>query len=106
MPLARTLRKVRASSSAAHSLVASAPKRKGKTKREYPRGLARKLRQIRTRAKLSQGEIARKLDVNDRARISQFESGKRQPSLPVLLKYARLAKVTVDVLIDDKVKLP
>ena len=78
----------------------------GTTKRDVPRKLARKLRQIRVRAGLSQGEIATKLDVTDRARISQFESGKRQPSLPVLLRYARLAKVTVDVLIDDKAKLP
>jgi transcriptional regulator with XRE-family HTH domain len=78
----------------------------GRTKREYPRKLARKLRQIRTRAGLSQSEIAKKLGVNDRASISQFETGKREPPLPVLLRYARLAKVSTDVLIDDKAKLP
>jgi putative transcriptional regulator len=73
--------------------------------RDYPRKLARKLRQVRTRAGLSQSEIAKELGVNDRALISQYETGKRQPSLPVLLKYARLAKVTVEFLIDDKMKL-
>lgn len=78
----------------------------GRTKRDYPRKLARKLRQVRTKAGLSQSEIAKKLGVNERASISQFETGKREPPLPVLLRYARLAKVTVDVLIDDKAKLP
>ena len=74
--------------------------------RDYPRKLARKLRKVRDRAGLSQSEIAEKLGVTDRALISQYETGKRQPSLPVLLKYARLAKVTMDVLVDDKLKLP
>jgi transcriptional regulator with XRE-family HTH domain len=76
----------------------------GTTKRDYPRKLARKLRQVRVRAGLSQGEMAKKLDVTDRARISQFESGKRQPSLLVLLRYSRLAGVSVETLIDDKLK--
>ena len=80
----------------------------GKTKRgrDVPRKLARKLRQVRTRAGLSQTEIAARVGVTDRALISQFESGKRQPSLPVLLKYARLAKVSMETLVDDKAKLP
>jgi transcriptional regulator with XRE-family HTH domain len=78
----------------------------GTTKRDYPRKLARKLRQVRTRARLSQSEIAKELGVKDRAIISQFETGKRQPPLPVLLKYARLAGVVVDTLIDDKLNLP
>jgi transcriptional regulator with XRE-family HTH domain len=78
----------------------------GSTRRDYPLKLARKLTQVRARAGLSQSEIAKELGVTDRAIISQFENGKRQPSLPVLLKYARLAGVVVDVLIDDKLKLP
>jgi transcriptional regulator with XRE-family HTH domain len=73
--------------------------------RDYPRKLARKLRQVRTMAGLSQSEIAKELGVKDRALISQYETGKRQPSLPVLLKYARLVRVTMDVLVDDKLKL-
>jgi len=78
----------------------------GRTKRDYPRKLARKLRKIRDREGLSQTEIAKKLGVKDRASISQFETGKREPPLPVLLKYARLAGVSTDVLIDDKLSLP
>jgi len=77
----------------------------GRTKRDYPRKLARKLRKIRDREGLSQSEIAAKLGVKDRASISQFESGTIEPPLPVLLKYARLARVSTDVLIDDKLAL-
>lgn len=77
----------------------------GRTKREYPRKLARKLRLIRTTAGLSQTEIAKRLGVRERATISQFETGKREPPLPTLLKYARLAGVSTDTLIDDKAKL-
>jgi len=77
----------------------------GKTKRPYPRKLARKLRQVRTRAGLSQTEIAKKVGVANRSSIAGYESGEREPPLPTLLKYARLAGVTVDVLIDDKAKL-
>ena len=35
-----------------------------------------------------------------------YELGTRQPDLLVLLRYARLAGVSTDVLIDDKLKLP
>ena len=73
--------------------------------RDYPRKLARKLRQVRTKAGLSQSEIAKELGVKDRALISQYETGKRQPSLPVLLRYARLGGVTMEALVDDKMKL-
>ena len=32
--------------------------------------------------------------------------GKNEPALPILLRYARIAGVTVDVLIDDELDLP
>jgi len=78
----------------------------GTTKRHSPRKLAKKLKRIRTDLGLSQGGIADQLGVKDRASISQFETGKIEPPLPVLLKYARLARVSTDVLIDDKLNLP
>jgi transcriptional regulator with XRE-family HTH domain len=41
-----------------------------------------------------------------RSRISAYELGNREPPLPVLLKYARLAGISTDVLIDDELDLP
>jgi hypothetical protein len=37
--------------------------------------------------------------------IGLYESGQREPPLPVLLRYARIAEVYVDVLIDDNLDL-
>ncbi len=42
----------------------------------------------------------------DSAMISRYERDEREPSLFALLAYARIAGVAVDVLIDDKAKLP
>jgi transcriptional regulator with XRE-family HTH domain len=38
--------------------------------------------------------------------ISRFETGQREPSLLVLLEYARMIGISTDVLIDDKLNLP
>jgi len=38
--------------------------------------------------------------------ISLFETGQRIPSLLVLLKYARVAGIPMEALIDDKLVLP
>jgi len=78
----------------------------GKTKRDSPRKLAKKLRQIRLSLDLSQGDMASRLDVKERASVSGYENGTREPPLPILLKYARLVGVSTDVLIDDKLDLP
>ena len=40
------------------------------------------------------------------ASVSMYESGKREPPLPVLLRYARLAGVCLDRLVDDELYLP
>lgn len=78
----------------------------GTTKRPSPRKLAKKLKRIRTGLKLSQGGIAEKLRVKDRASISMYENGKREPPLTILLAYARLARVPMETLVDDKLDLP
>lgn len=76
-------------------------------RRPYPRKLADKLTQLRNGLGLSQGEIAARLGVKDRASISGYERGEREPPLPVLLEYARLVKdVTMEVLVDDELSLP
>jgi transcriptional regulator with XRE-family HTH domain len=77
--------------------------------RERPGRLAEKLRTIRQTLGLSQTEMLRRLEAEDRMayhRLSEFESGKGEPSLPILLRYARVAGVCVDVLIDDELDLP
>jgi hypothetical protein len=40
------------------------------------------------------------------ADISAFELGTREPALPHLLRYARIAGIAVDILIDDEMELP
>ena len=40
------------------------------------------------------------------ASISAYELGQREPPLPVLLEYARLANVYLDALADDELDLP
>jgi transcriptional regulator with XRE-family HTH domain len=72
-----------------------------------PNRLAEKLVQIRTALGLSQNELIRQLEVDlTQNRISEYETGKGEPPLPVLLRYARLAGVCVETLIDDDLDLP
>lgn len=81
----------------------------GKVSRERPEKLPKKLLQIRLSLGLSQNEMLVKLDLADkvfRSAISGYELGTREPTLITLLKYARLAGVHVDALIDDEMDLP
>lgn len=74
-----------------------------------PRRLAEKLLQIRAALGLSQSEMYRRLDVEDLmpyTRISKFERDELEPPLPVLLQYARVAGVLMEVLVDDELNLP
>ena len=78
-------------------------------KRPVPRKLAKKLAQIRAKLGWSQTEMVKALNYKASplypAQISQFESGRREPPLMVLLAYARLAGISTDALIDDRVNL-
>jgi transcriptional regulator with XRE-family HTH domain len=81
----------------------------GKRPRPRPKYLPAKLLQIREALGLSQTEMLRRLGYEAEmayARISEYELGKNEPPLPVLLAYARAANVSTDVLIDDKLALP
>ena len=40
------------------------------------------------------------------SRVSEYESGRREPNLMLVLRYARLANVSVESLIDDNLDLP
>ena len=77
--------------------------------REKPARLAEKLTQIRNELGLSQSQMIRQLGYADQLRqshISGYELGTREPSLIVLLRYARVAGVPMETLVDDSMDLP
>lgn len=84
----------------------------GYRRRPQPKKLKMKLRKIRANLGLTQEEMANLLKKNSAESslhsgyIADFESGKREPSLLALLAYARMAGISTDELIDDKVKMP
>lgn len=72
------------------------------------RRLGEKLRHIRTALGLTQVEMLARLDAGTaiyQSHISEYELGKREPPLPVLLRYARLVNLSCDELIDDEIDL-
>ena len=81
----------------------------GRSYRARPKKLGPKLRQIRLSLELTQQQMVRLLAVKDEplysASISQYETGKREPPLLVLLRYAELYGCTMEDLVKDKVKL-
>jgi len=79
----------------------------GKPPREKPKRLGRKLLAIRNQLGVSQTEMAKFLKLKKTYTvISSYERGTGEPNLLILLRYARLAHVSTDVLIDDKLDLP
>jgi len=79
------------------------------TARQRAERLAEKLLQVRLALGLSQAELLKRLGVEDMIvynRISDYERGEREPPLPILLRYARVAAVPTEVLIDDELDLP
>lgn len=80
----------------------------GRGAREKPERLGAKLLQIRNALELSQDGMARLLARGKLTRneISKYERAVREPSLLVLLRYARTAGVLVDELLDDDLDLP
>ena len=77
--------------------------------RQKPECLAEKLRQIRLALGLSQSEMLRRLGAEDAisyTKISHYELGLRLPTFPILLRYAEVAGVCTDVLINDSLELP
>ena len=81
----------------------------GKQIRKRPKRLPEKLLEIRQKLGLSQNELVRRLGLAneiERDYISKFERGTLEPTLMVLLQYARSANLYVDALIDDNIDLP
>jgi transcriptional regulator with XRE-family HTH domain len=92
----------------------SKSKEKPRSKRKRPSRLAEKLVLIRVKLGMSQGGLIRHLGLEEaleRDYISKFERGILEPTLDVLLAYARATSITgrgefLEALIDDKMDLP
>jgi transcriptional regulator with XRE-family HTH domain len=81
----------------------------GRAARPKPIRLGKKLLRIRRALGLSQDGMVERLSASDTltsASISAYELGQREPPLAVLLEYARMANVYLDVLADDALDLP
>src|SRR5438045_2108484 len=82
----------------------------GRARRPKPERLASKLLFIRRLLHLTQDEMLVRLAYRRSplyaSQISDFETGKREPPLLVLLQYARVAGVPMEVLVDDELDLP
>lgn len=78
-------------------------------RRAIPKKLGKKLLQIRESLGMSQREIVKALNYKDTplraSQISQYENGQREPTMMLVLAYARLANVPMECLVDDKMKL-
>ncbi|MFY9622522.1 MAG: helix-turn-helix transcriptional regulator [Pyrinomonadaceae bacterium] len=77
--------------------------------RPKPERLAEKLRAIREALGLSQTQMLKRLEHDETmhyGRISEYETGKREPTLMTLLQYARVARVHMEDLVDDGLDLP
>lgn len=82
----------------------------GRSHRWRPMRLAAKLHAIRMTLDLTQEQMIERLDCSQiplyPASISQYEQGKREPPLLVLLAYARVGGVPMELLVDDSLDLP
>lgn len=76
---------------------------------ERPKRLGERLAAIRKALDLSQNEMVRHLGLSGkltREEVSAYERGVQEPSLPTLARYAKVAGVWMDVLVDDGLDLP
>ena len=77
--------------------------------RPRPRRLAEKLLQIRQQLGLSQSQIVKQMGITELihySNISKYELDKNEPPLMILLGYAKLAHVHLEVIVDDEIDLP
>lgn len=79
----------------------------GRSRRFVPVKLRHKLLAIRQRLQMSQTQMAKALELTVHySAVSNYELGTREPDLRIVLRYARLAGVPVENLIDDEMNLP
>ncbi|HEY6327953.1 MAG TPA: helix-turn-helix transcriptional regulator [Blastocatellia bacterium] len=82
----------------------------GKSRRQRPVRLGAKLKEARLKLALTQIKVAERLRVVrptiQGGHVAEYEGGRREPSLIVLLEYARMAGIPVDFFLDDELDLP
>ena len=82
----------------------------GQSARPRPKRLAIKLRQIRLLLDLTQEQLAHAVSHIESppkpGHVSEFESGRREPSLLFLLAISRLSGIPMEMLVDDEEDLP
>lgn len=83
--------------------------RKPKTA-ESLKTLAEKLCRIRSWKQMSQSDIISvvypEVDESQRSLVSQWENANREPGRQILIRYARLARISLDQLLIDEIDLP
>lgn len=81
----------------------------GSASRIRPEFLPLKLLAIRNKLDLSQTGMASNLSDEGikikRSDVSRYETGIREPSLIILLRYSKLAGVRMEMLVDDEIEL-
>ncbi len=81
----------------------------GRRARYIPKQLPSKLIQIRKALGLTQQGMLERLDLPEeilQTSISQYEKGKIEPPIYVLLRYAEVANIWLEVLVRDELNLP
>lgn len=78
-------------------------------KRYVPVRLGEKFLQIRAALNLTQQSMLERLDLPpefSQSNISAYERGTKEPPIFVIMKYAEVANVWIDVLVQDSLDLP
>jgi transcriptional regulator with XRE-family HTH domain len=81
----------------------------GRAARHIPSRLGEKLLRLRNSLGLTQAQMLQRLNLPreiQQTSISQYERGKIEPPIFVLLRYAEVANVWLEVLLRDELDLP
>ncbi len=69
------------------------------------RRFGKKLRALRTHRQMTLDELATKLGYTTHSYLSEIETGKKQPTVNLVLSVAQLFHVTTDELLKDNIEI-